>query len=133
MPLCQHCQSELPAGAKFCPQCGGAVGERARFAALEQMVSDYQRALRDNPNNDDARFNLGLAYLHQGQDGLAIAELERVRERAADYADVHYWLAVLYHRRGDREQARQSCEAALALEPQHPAAKRLGEKLKVES
>ena len=44
-PVCAKCQSELPAGAKFCQQCGEPVASRAstesRFTRPETFTPTY--------------------------------------------------------------------------------------------
>ena len=120
---CSRCRRDNPEGANFCSHCGQAL--RPGSAALDRVADDFRRTLEKEPDNVDARFNLGLAYKHAGRDDLAEMELLTVREQAPDFADVHVELGSLYLRRGQTEAARESLTRAIELDPHHAKARRL--------
>jgi len=122
---CRSCDAELPQGAAFCPQCGTGQEAGAEFETIDRMIEDYRRRLDQKPQDADARFNLALAYKHKRLDELAIAELERLRDQGVEFADLEYELGALYLRRRQSEQALQAAQRALAIEPDHRAAKQL--------
>jgi tetratricopeptide (TPR) repeat protein len=125
---CTACDKILPPEANFCDGCGTRVtaGDRS---VLDDMIDDFRRTLDRDPSDVDARHNLALCYLRAGQFDLALIELERVRTALPEFADASYHRARIYHRRGERDRARELLDAALAVEPSHAGAQRLSEKI----
>jgi tetratricopeptide (TPR) repeat protein len=77
----------------------------------------YQQALARDPNFIEARYNLSLAHEAAGQPSLAAAELRRVIELDASYADAFFNLARLQMKAGDLAEAKVLYEQYLALDP----------------
>ena len=50
---CSKCGADTPAKAKFCPDCGTAIGERST-AESSAFVSSTAKAIRIAPEQDDA-------------------------------------------------------------------------------
>jgi len=59
---------------------------------VEQSVDAFNNAVSMNPDFDKARFNLGRAYLKQGNRDMAQVQLEILRNSRSDYADRLYVL-----------------------------------------
>ncbi|MGM0413154.1 MAG: type IV pilus biogenesis/stability protein PilW [Pseudomonadota bacterium] len=75
----------------------------------------------DSARAAEANARLGLAYLEQGDHQRARTKLERALDFDADHGDAHHYLAELYRRLGDPEQAREHYAAALDATPEAPA------------
>jgi len=121
---CPNCTAEVAEGANFCATCGTSL----RPLAIGRMMEDARRALDENPNDLSARYNLALAYKLGGMDDLALQEFQRVADRQADFADVHYELAQLLLKADRRGEAAAALQRVLELEPEHEGAKRLWER-----
>ncbi len=122
---CRTCDAEVAEGSAFCPKCGARQAVGIQLETVDRLIEDFRRRLDERPDDADARFNLALAYKHKGLDELALAELERLREQAPGLADLEYELAALHARRGAIAEARQAAQRALAIEPDHRAARSL--------
>jgi tetratricopeptide (TPR) repeat protein len=59
---------------------------------VEQSIDAFNNAVSMNPDLDKARYNLGRAYLKQGNREMAQAQLEILRNSKSDYADRLYVL-----------------------------------------
>jgi tetratricopeptide (TPR) repeat protein len=125
MRTCPTCERTVEDRANFCPNCGASL----RAPALEGMIEDARRALKKNPADADAHYNLALAYRMAGPEEMALKEFAVVAELQPDFADPHYEIAALHARAGRIEAAVAALRRALELEPAHLQAKRLLEKL----
>jgi tetratricopeptide (TPR) repeat protein len=125
MRTCANCERTVEEGANFCPNCGASL----RAPAMEAMIDDARRALKKNPADADAHYNLALAYKMTGPEELALQEFAVVAELQPDFADPHYEMAVLHAKAGRTEAAVAALRRALELEPTHLQAKRLLERL----
>jgi tetratricopeptide (TPR) repeat protein len=74
---------------------------------LAQARDAYRRVLHGSPGHLDARNNLALTLLHEGNDLAAEVELEIVRRAAPDYVPALVNLTVVGERIGQSDQARQ--------------------------
>lgn len=125
MRICATCERAVDAAANFCPNCGSSL----RAPAMEAIIEDARRALRRNPADADAHYNLALAYRMTGPEELAVKEFAAVAELQPDFADPHYEIAAIHAKAGRIEVAMIALRRALDLDPNHLQAKRLLEKL----
>ncbi len=63
---------------------------------------------------------LGLAYLRQGRDQMAMEKLRKAVEQNPKNAQAHHYLAVLYQKLGENRKADQAYWAALQYTPDDP-------------
>jgi tetratricopeptide (TPR) repeat protein len=122
---CPRCRHENEAEANFCSRCGARLREGT--AAIDRMIEDFRRRLEDDPDDADARYNLGLAFRVKGDDALAIVELEQARQQSPGVADIEAELAEAYRAVGRMEEARAAAQRALALDPEHERARRVAQ------
>ena len=120
---CPSCGTKCPESANFCNRCGAQL--QAPPGSLADFIRDYRKAAAEKPENPDAHYNLALAYLHAGQEELALAELKQVVCLAPDFSDAHYQLGRLQLRRGRKQEALPARRRARGLEPGNAAARRL--------
>ena len=92
------------------------AGSIARGAADDARRA-YQRALDLDPDQPEARFNLGNLLDELGETELALAELLAVCSRHPQFADAHYNLGLLLYRVGGHAQARHHLGQYLVLDP----------------
>jgi Flp pilus assembly protein TadD len=90
----------------------GAAGEWLRVLALQ-------------PDNLDARNNLGVCYAHIGQDDKAELEFRKALEVSPDSAGAHFGLAVLALQRGDNRAAIRELREVTRIQPNYPQADKL--------
>ena len=84
----------------------------------EEAIQSYKEAIRKNPNNFDAYFNLGGCYSKLGNEKEAmLATKEAVRIRP-NYAFAHIALGLNYHNLGQYNQAIETYKQAVKLDPQ---------------
>ena len=84
---------------------------------LQEAIQSYKEAIRKNPNDFDAYFNLGGCYSRLGNEKEAMmATKEAVRIRP-DYAFAHIALGLNYHNLGQYDQAIETYKQAVRLDP----------------
>ena len=131
MPICPRCQQSADEEDAFCRKCGAnlkpdrepqvlqspptATEERDPF--MEDMAADFERRLKDDPNDPDALYNLGLARLLSKQFAEAATCFRRVVGVLPEFADAHTRLAVCLWNLGELEGARQAIAQAASLAP----------------
>jgi tetratricopeptide (TPR) repeat protein len=95
-----------------------ALLSRAADAMVTGKSADalqaYRRLLEASPDDEEARYGLGLCLIGLGQLDEGIAELERV---VSSSPDAVYDLGVAYELKGDRPKAVECFRRALALNP----------------
>lgn len=93
---------------------GGCVTETVnRSGTVLPGKADKKEASRINTQ-------LGIDYMRQGQNDLALEKLQRAIEQDPGNADAHSALALLYTRTGDNESAERNYRRALVLAPDDP-------------
>jgi len=95
---------------------GQMANEDGEFAAAEKHMRVF---LTGNPDHAGALVQLAIALLSQQQ---ATAATEKAREalrHSPEFSPAHYWLAVALEADGHEQEARQSYERVLTLEPDH--------------
>ena len=80
--------------------------------------------LKENPNEVDVLYNLGMLYTDSGETKRAVELLERCVGQSPDYANALVALGLALHRTGQSTRAREVLERALKLEPDNPYAHR---------
>ncbi|MBI2846132.1 MAG: tetratricopeptide repeat protein [Chloroflexi bacterium] len=89
----------------------------AAAADPEEAIAHFQRLVEENPQDAQARFNLGSTYYVLGQYDAAARELEKAVTHDSDHLDSHYYLGLIYARRGEKEKARRELEIVAQKEP----------------
>ena len=125
MTTCPNCGRTAEDGVNFCSHCGASL----RSQTMDRMIQDARREVENSPNDASRRFNLALACKLGGLDDLALEEFGRVAELEPDYGDAHYEIGVLHVRAGRVEEARVALRKALEVEPGHPRARKLLDRL----
>ncbi|MCX5893806.1 MAG: tetratricopeptide repeat protein, partial [Deltaproteobacteria bacterium] len=92
----------------FITQRGGELADRGLY---EQAVSAFTEAIQESPNFWQAYYNRGIAYAHQSQPDLALADFGQVIELAKPYPAT---LANALHNRGIVYTQKGQYELALA-------------------
>ena len=90
----------------------------------------YQRVLQIDPQDLNARNNLGTVFLRQGDLKHARAEYLKVIRADRDFGNAYYNLAILYLQEDDPEKAGKALEEALRIEPENPDYVRMYAQLK---
>jgi Flp pilus assembly protein TadD len=88
-------------------------------------AGEWMRVLALQPNNVDARNNLGVSYAHLGEDDRAELEFCKALQVSADSAGAHFGLAVLALKRGDKTDAAGELRAVIRVQPDYPKAQSL--------
>lgn len=121
MPVCAICGTEADEDARFCSECGAsfmADEELSTSEAMIQMAAEYEAAVRENPSDTSARYDLGLARMYERKWGKAAEQFQRVIEQEPEFADAHANLSVCLARLGQPERALEHIERAIELDPQ---------------
>jgi tetratricopeptide (TPR) repeat protein len=79
-----------------------------------QAVELFERAVKDNPKDALARLNLGSGLYAAHDWDAAFKEFQQAAEIAPSLDHAHYYLGVLYARRGDKDNARQELQKVLS-------------------
>ncbi len=95
-------------------------------AASPQTISEIQTALKQNPHDPRAHYQLGLIFGEVGDMLHAEGEFRQAIEVKPDYAEAHYRLALTLIAQPkdklDWPQAAGECRAALKIRPEYPEA-----------
>src|SRR5262249_41484421 len=76
-------------------------------------VASFEAVLRANPNSHEARYNLGLALLQDGQTRRAVKELELLVKQTPDSPPAHVALGMALMETGDLPSAEAQHRTAL--------------------
>jgi len=94
----------------------GCVTTNEDGAIIAKNKPDYAEAARINAQ-------LGVDYLRNGHEDLALEKLNKALEQDPSLAEAHSAIAVLYSRRGENEVAEKEYRKALSLSPRDPSIK----------
>lgn len=83
----------------------------------ERALADYRSALRADPTQFYARYNLGHLLVSMGRPDEAVVQWEAALMARRNYAPTHYNLALAYEELGQKALAMAHLERALALRP----------------
>ena len=87
---------------------------RAECLAIWRKSAEfYRRAVRNDPDDVDAAFGLGVIYLHTGQPGDAVGYLQVAHGRAPWVPRINLFLGEAYRLIGDVESARPHLTKAM--------------------
>lgn len=99
----------------------GCLALGLTYAAQPEKLADARSQMSGcisaNPNNYEAKYQLGLSYKTQGETKKAIPYLEEVIAQKADYANALRDLGILYLQDGQEQKARTVLEKAVSLNP----------------
>ncbi|NLO06922.1 MAG: tetratricopeptide repeat protein [candidate division WS1 bacterium] len=120
MPICSICGTTIEADAKFCAECGAGVGNEEEMDVSETMIAmaaEYERKVRENPEDTSARYDLGLARMYERKWGRAAEQFQRVIDLQPEFADAHANLSVCLSKLGQPDRALEEAETAIELDP----------------
>ena len=89
----------------------------------EKAVEFYERALNENPDNEQAAFRLAVLYDRQADDAKAIELYERICTSPPVHVNALLNLAVLYEDNNHYDEAHRCLEAILRNNPNHERAR----------
>ena len=93
-------------------------GNRAMVnGRLEEAVNAFRQAIAANPRSGEARRNLALVLMQQGDAATAASELEEAAEANPEDVWIHFDLGNAYLAKGLREQAVGAFQRAIELDP----------------
>lgn len=99
------------------------TARNARWDALleenqaEQIITQAEVVIRDNPNDADAYNGLGMAYLQKGRLNDAIVNFEKVLELSPVRPRIHYNIATALLRQGKVNEAIEHFQKELQIQP----------------
>jgi tetratricopeptide (TPR) repeat protein len=109
--------AELPAK----DHCDRGV-EHYRQGEVDEAILEFQEALKFDPNDGLAHYNLAIAYGGQGRFDEAIDEYEEALRIKPDYAQAHHGLGFAYHSQGKFDEAIDEYNEALTIDPDYAPA-----------
>lgn len=107
---------ERPSDSRGCLALGLTLATQSD--RLEAARNQLAQCLEIDPNNFEARYQLGLSYKTQGETAKAIELLAEVTRQAPDYAAALRDLGALYLQTGAEKKAREALERAFTLNAQ---------------
>ncbi len=84
-----------------------------------EAAGKYAEALKLNPDDEDAHFNLGIALARSGQPGEAKKHYEKALELVPDYAEVHNNLGNLLLNEGKMDEAVSHFQQVIQTHPEN--------------
>src|SRR5687768_18183028 len=99
-------------------------GSEAESQGLhERAIEFYERALNENPDHEQAVFNLALLYDRRAEDAKAIELYERICTSPPVHLNALINLALLYEDNNHYDEAHRCLEAVLKTAPNHERAR----------
>ena len=95
----------------------------AQTGDTAKTVELYERALNEDPDHEQAAFNLAVLYDRRAEDAKAIDLYERLCTGQPVHLNALMNLAVLYEDNGFYEEARRCLRAVVNTDPNHPRAR----------
>jgi tetratricopeptide (TPR) repeat protein len=86
----------------------------------DQAIVQYKRYLEFDPDNPDARVDLGICYFEKRDFASAIVEMERAVAKHPDHQLGNYNLGIVNLNAGNKDKAREWFEKARDLNPASP-------------
>ncbi len=96
----------------------------------ENNANRYIREMEEHPavfeeiNETAKKFNLALSYAKQGSDDLAMIQIRKVLSLTPNFVRGHLLFALLHVRAGDKEEAKNDLNNALAVDNYNTTARR---------
>jgi superkiller protein 3 len=87
----------------------------------KKAIEYFQRAIRLEPNNADAYYNLGNAFADAKRNEDAAAAYRKALELSPAFAEAHDNLGTLLFTLGQLNEAAQHFQEAIRLQPEHLA------------
>jgi Flp pilus assembly protein TadD len=84
---------------------------------MDGAITNYQSALKINPDYLEAHNNLGLAFLEKGQTGEAVLHFQKALELQSGLTEAHYNLGRAFFQEGRMAAAIAHYQKALELQP----------------
>ena len=78
-----------------------------------EAVALFERAAKENPQDAQAQLNLGSAQYAAGHFDAAFSAFENAARLSPALAHAHYYLGVLYTKRGDKARAREEFDKVI--------------------
>jgi tetratricopeptide (TPR) repeat protein len=131
---CPSCKAEVAASDRYCRECGVRLGRSTRASAtVQDMARDFAAKIEDRPADADAKYNLALAFLYQGEWQNACAELDAVVELVPEFTEAWERLAFARLKLGDVDAALVALEKVVALDPSRRDARTALDRLRARS
>src|SRR4051794_6002929 len=89
----------------------------------EKAIEFYERALNENPDHEQACFNLAVLYDRRAEDAKAIELYERICTSPPVHLNALLNLAVLYEDNNHYDEAHRCLDAVLKTNPNHERAR----------
>jgi len=89
----------------------------------EKAIEFYERALNENPDHEQACFNLAVMYDRRADDAKAIELYERICTSPPVHLNALLNLAVLYEDNNHYDEAHRCLDAVLRTDPNHARAR----------
>ncbi len=83
---------------------------RERELTPREAVTMFERAAKENPSDAQAQLNLGSAYYAAADLNAAFTAFQNAARLSPGLNHAHYYLGVLYAKRGDKTKAREELE-----------------------
>ena len=132
MPDCPKCGAAVAPEDSLCRVCGAALTaavQQPRSQAIQQLILEHHKKVNDNPDDESARYSLGLAYLYQGEAAAAAEQFAEVTKLVPDFAEGYGKLAIALAKMRKYREARQSIEQARKLQPNNEEYRKIAERL----
>jgi tetratricopeptide (TPR) repeat protein len=106
--------TDFPNESRALAKYGGALGRAGR---PDESVAQYRAAIRLDPNDGDAHFNLGTTLISQAKFDAAAAELGEAVRLEPDSSEFYYDYGYALERVGRLDEARAAYATAVSRKP----------------
>jgi tetratricopeptide (TPR) repeat protein len=112
--LWSDCVVKSPKKARPHSNLGASLALRGR---IQEAINHYMKALKINPNYDEAQYNMGVALDRRGKSDEAAAHYSKVLQINPDHAEAHYNMGVILSRQKMIDEAIAHLAEALRIKP----------------
>ena len=99
--------------------CLGIILLSSLVYADESAVKQYQKIIETNPNDAEARYNIGAIYYSEKKYDESKVQLQKAIEIYPDFSEAYYGLGLVYYAEANYDKAIEAFSKAIQIDPRN--------------